>query len=69
MAAYPVYGQWGIYYLGDQVAYCLQPLNLVSTDGVVYEPIEFNGLSPQKQDMIARLMLYGGCLLYTSRCV
>ena len=60
VAAYPVYGQWGIYYLGDQVAYCLQPLNLVSTDGVVYEPIEFNGLSPQKQDMIARLMLYGG---------
>ena len=54
-----VYGDWSKWYIGDELAYCLQPLNLNSTEGLTYSTIEFNSLSWQKQDMIARAMLYG----------
>lgn len=55
-----VYGKWSKWYIGDELAYCLQPLNLHSTEGTVYQTIEFKTLSPRQQNMVARTMLYGG---------
>ena len=34
-----VYGDWSKWYIGDELAYCLQPLNLNSTEGLTYSTI------------------------------
>ena len=54
-----VYGQWSKWYIGNELAYCLQPLNLHSTEGTVYQTIQFDSLSRVKRDRVAQAMLYG----------
>ena len=55
-----VYGQWAKWYIGNELAYCLQPLNLRSTEGVVYQTVQFDTLSRAKRERVAQAMLYGG---------
>ncbi|WP_147539355.1 SpaA isopeptide-forming pilin-related protein [Anaerotruncus rubiinfantis] len=57
---YPIYGEWCSYKIGGQFVYCMEPKNLVSTDGKVYESsTTWAGLSKEQQQSISYILLYG----------
>ncbi|WP_368234057.1 SpaA isopeptide-forming pilin-related protein [Anaerotruncus rubiinfantis] len=57
---YPIYGEWCSYKINGNLVYCLEPKNLVSTDGKLYESTTtWASLSDEQKQLISFVLLYG----------
>ena len=57
---FPIYGKWSIYWADSQLVYCVEPRNLVSTEGKLLSTTEtWNGLSADQQSYVGYTLLYG----------
>jgi len=49
---FPIYGKWSIYWVDSQLVYCVEPRNLVSTEGKLLSTAnDWSGLSDVQQRM------------------
>ena len=57
---FPIYGKWCTYWADSQLVYCIEPRNLVSTDGKLLSTAsDWDGLSFSQRFFVGYTLLYG----------
>lgn len=57
---WPIHGDWSVYSISDMIVYCIEPLNLNSTEGKIYETSQnWTKLSEEQKRQISHILIYG----------